>query len=756
MNKLFTLRSLISWILLLIALSALVSGLKEGVRNTQNAEFFPVAAFAVTLSYMLGFSKWTARRAWIAILLSGLLFIFVESARLIEPLKIILRAIPKFEVDFLRWLFQKENAKIIFPEPSVFQAQFTQISTKADMLISRLLSGKIKHASVREFIWDVPLLFISAWAGWGISRRGQILLALIPLLAIHAHVLYYTGKDTLSLQINILALILLFGIHQKWGVVSEKNESTDRAAIETYSALLILSIAIAALAGFAPSTSIKDAEQSLTQNSLAKSLGLEREIPQAYVASGLPRQHLIGLAPSLSKRIVFTVKTGELAASENAIIKEAVPRHYWRWLTYDVYNGQGWKTSPTENKSYSANVPILPVNPQYKIIHQQVEKSSAKDNRLYWTGSLITANQSFNASWRTSPGADPLVTDMLGAITERQSYQADSFVPIISANQLRGSAKGYPKEVHKYMLLPRSIPQRVIDLARELTANDNNPYDKAKAIESYLRTYPYSLKIPLTPPNRDIADYFLFDLKTGYCDYYATSMIVLARAVRIPARLVIGYSNGTYDPLKAEYIIREENAHSWVEVYFTGIGWVEFEPTASEPPVTLSEDLPNENLPSTTPFGISAEHLVGGYTKGDGFIQKNARLLSLGFIFTGIFSMAWFLYAQGFLRSHQTIGSIYEYIYHHGKKIYKDALLHETPSIFAEKLKLRLGTGRPWLISASDEINLLTNLYLQETYSANPITKDERKAARIIWGKLFWRLLYARVRHFSRIPSHAD
>ena len=87
-----------------------------------------------------------------------------------------------------------------------------------------------------------------------------------------------------------------------------------------------------------------------------------------------------------------------------------------------------------------------------------------------------------------------------------------------------------------------------------------------------------------------MADYFLFDLKTGYCDYYATSMIVMARAVGLPARLVIGYANGDYDPVKAEYVIREADAHSWVEVYFAGAGWVEFEPTASELRFTLPDE----------------------------------------------------------------------------------------------------------------------------------------------------------------------
>jgi hypothetical protein len=285
----------------------------------------------------------------------------------------------------------------------------------------------------------------------------------------------------------------------------------------------------------------------------------------------------------------------------------------------------------------------------------------------------------------------------------------------------------------------------VRNLADELTANIQNPYDKAKAIEAHLRAYPYSLDVTPPPPNQDVADYFLFDLKTGYCDYYATSMIVLARAAGLPARLVIGYSSGIYNPTKAEYVIREANAHSWVEVYFAGIGWVEFEPTANQQPVIMPEDLPEKGITSIKPFSIRDELGVSASAKQGISLKRNLPLLATPL--TGIILLAgfWFLRAQGLLRTHGSIGSIYEYVYFHGKKIYKNAPLNETPSIFADKLQSKLQTGYRWLSPAPDEIRLLTKFYLQETYSAHPITKDERIHAVKIWRKLFWRLLYARI-----------
>ena len=698
---------------------------------------------------MFGFSAISSRRVLPIILITGFIFAFIESARLAEPIKNLLRSIPQFDLELIRWVLDKETPKSAL-DVSILQIQFGEMVRIASEFTSSVLSTSVKNPPVREFLWDMPLLLLAAWAGWRTGRHHQIFLAIVPILGLHAFILNYAGKDTFSLQVAMFAFVMLVGINQKWNISQEKTENSERAARETYPAIILLSFTLAIAAGITPSISIKDVTQKITKkDNLAEAIGLEKKVVQIPKLSGLPRQHLIGLSPKISNTVIFKVKTGELAPIENIIIKEIVPRHYWRWLTYDIYNGHGWSTSQVEGASYSANEYLFPItSDRYKVINQQVDKASTQDNRLYWTGSLVSASQPFDVNWRTSPeslaqAVTPILNiDMLGATTEKKSYQADSIIPIISANQLRASSQIYPEKIRtQYLALPETLPQRVLDLAQQLTADITNPYDKAKAIESYLRTYPYSLEVTTPPPDQDVADYFLFDLKTGYCDYYATSMIVLARAAGLPARLVIGYSNGIYDPRKAEYVIIEANAHSWAEVYFAGTGWVEFEPTASEPPISLPEELPKEFSPSITPIPTTSERDVSASARQGYFIPLFA------FLPTFIISLAglWFLRTQGFLRVHRSIGSIYEYVYYHGKKIYRNAPLHETPSIFAYKLRSRLRTGYPFLIPAPDEVKLLTDLYIQELYSAHPITKDERAIAVKVWRKLFWRLLYARM-----------
>jgi hypothetical protein len=118
------------------------------------------------------------------------------------------------------------------------------------------------------------------------------------------------------------------------------------------------------------------------------------------------------------------------------------------------------------------------------------------------------------------------------------------------------------------------------------------------AIQDALRELPYSLDVPSPPPGREIVSWFLGDLRRGYCDYFATAMVVLARAEGIPARLAVGYATGDYDAEADTYVVTELNAHSWPELYFPGRGWVAFEPTPAQPaPERMGELPPGEVMP---------------------------------------------------------------------------------------------------------------------------------------------------------------
>ncbi|MBZ5703957.1 MAG: DUF3488 and transglutaminase-like domain-containing protein [Acidobacteriia bacterium] len=162
-------------------------------------------------------------------------------------------------------------------------------------------------------------------------------------------------------------------------------------------------------------------------------------------------------------------------------------------------------------------------------------------------------------------------------------YEASSLIPQPNVSDLRAAAGAYPPEVlSNYLPLPELDP-RIPSLAQQITASADNNYDKAVAVESYLRTrFGYTLQLPRVLPRDPLAN-FLFERRQGHCEYFASSMAVMLRTLRIPSRVVNGFRTGEFNDLTSQYLVRASNAHSWVEAYFPGYGWVSFDPTPAGP-----------------------------------------------------------------------------------------------------------------------------------------------------------------------------
>jgi len=134
--------------------------------------------------------------------------------------------------------------------------------------------------------------------------------------------------------------------------------------------------------------------------------------------------------------------------------------------------------------------------------------------------------------------------------------------------------------------LPTSISRRTRDLAQQLAAGQPTAYDKVLTVQNYLRaSIRYSRDIPAPPAGQDPVDWVLFNQREGYCNYYASAMAVMLRSLGIPTRMGVGFAQGALDLDTAQYRVIEGDAHTWPEVYFPDYGWVEFEPTASQPNV---------------------------------------------------------------------------------------------------------------------------------------------------------------------------
>jgi transglutaminase-like putative cysteine protease len=289
---------------------------------------------------------------------------------------------------------------------------------------------------------------------------------------------------------------------------------------------------------------------------------------------------------------------------------EAAMGRYWRVMVFHEYTGDGWNNTDTETIVIEENARDLFV-PDFGY-REEVTQTIILHQDLGPPGTLVAAGQPLRSNLplralviylepeAENPSADIDPVDDGGAVPEPpqpgdasalysqqelkagQAYQVVSSLSRVDEESLRQAGTIYPDWVSpRYVQLPDSLPTRIRTLAEEVVEGQETPYDQALAIQRYLRDIPYNEGIDGPRSGQDGVDYFLFDAREGYCDYYSSAMVVMLRSLGVPARYVRGYSQGAKQ--EGLYRVLESDGHAWPEVFFPGYGWVEFEPTASEP-----------------------------------------------------------------------------------------------------------------------------------------------------------------------------
>jgi protein-glutamine gamma-glutamyltransferase len=321
----------------------------------------------------------------------------------------------------------------------------------------------------------------------------------------------------------------------------------------------------------------------------------------------MPRRSAAGylgaysLGPDLSSGFSDRVQLGKIGQIQ---LSNAVVMHiqidgdtvggsdlHWRGVALADFDGRTW-SNPKEQfflrrqpnntfqipRTDAPPLPSIPSKlPREHVIHYRVLMEP------------IGTNVFFLAPWARSVTGDyKLVAgDSSGAVYDFDSqhpiarYEADSDITATAPEELRTTRRNYPPQLATtYLRLPPLDP-RVPQLAAQVTKSASNDFDKAAAIENYLRTrFGYTLELPQTAVKDPIAN-FLFERKQGHCEYFASSMAVLLRSLGIPARVVNGFRSDEFNDLTGNYVVRAKNAHSWVEAYFPGYGWQTFDPTPS-------------------------------------------------------------------------------------------------------------------------------------------------------------------------------
>lgn len=273
--------------------------------------------------------------------------------------------------------------------------------------------------------------------------------------------------------------------------------------------------------------------------------------------------------------VVMLVRTGS---------KETL---YLRGAIMDKYYENGWSKSGKRYKEYKPDNPMsIPYGNNVGFYERNLEISHRKllTSTIFAPYSLYRVQHDGR---RIYMDADSEVyAPKITAIDT--VYKVTSIIPYIDIREIKltGAETLREEDFKRYTSLPDNIPERVRELSYGITNAERGNYDKAKAIENYLRrNYTYSLKPPRLPLNKEFTDHFLFEGEEGYCTYFATSMAILLRASGVPCRYVEGFIT-TYEGAY-EREIKGTDAHAWVEVFFDGYGWITYEPTPQYPAVEI-------------------------------------------------------------------------------------------------------------------------------------------------------------------------
>ena len=313
----------------------------------------------------------------------------------------------------------------------------------------------------------------------------------------------------------------------------------------------------------------------------------------------LPRvtsRYLTAYSPASDVATGFTDRVqlgriGEIQQSSTAVmhieIRNDLHGAYdlkWRGVALDNFDGRVWSNSFAQTEVRPGGDGSYRLGPVADPRTASVVASRSIRYRVLMEP--IGTNVFFLAEWpRSLTGTFRRVSaDAGGAVYDVDAehpinrYEAESQLPEIDTDELRLAANTAPGEMDRYLKLP-PLDVRIAKLAEDITAQAPSNYEKAVAMERYLSTrFAYTLELPSRVPADPLA-HFLFERKRGHCEYFASSMAVMLRSLRIPSRVVTGFRGGEYNDLTGQYVVRASDAHSWVEAYFPGSGWISFDPT---------------------------------------------------------------------------------------------------------------------------------------------------------------------------------
>ena len=455
----------------------------------------------------------------------------------------------------------------------------------------------------------VMLIWITVFRSFTLMTEGSVLFSCVLSIAIMGLVGTMTSDPTLTRYFALFIGCAAFMMVHESVLSARRRQSgakrrQSRLFMGQFQAAVICAVgacilaipaavplqAVGSLLAFTPAT-VSGTTQSRTTQSPARINIVEQ--PAVAVGAG---------PVSLSDEPVMRVR-----ASQGS---------YWRGASFNVYNGRGWSSSLEEpsilledRSGQSIDDLFSDPTPGAKTFTIPPNEFTAVGPRSHELTQHIryVGNGLFRDIYAAPElrslkmGQDRAQTDPSGGVhlynvVNGFEYTARSQIADASPEVLKAAGDAYPTVIAESFLgnLDSATPSAMTHLretAEEITRGMTNAYDKVMALKTWVEGQcKYNTGTPAYPLEVDVAEYFLFTAKQGYCDSFATALAMLCRAAGIPSRVASGFAPGTFEAESQEYVVRERDKHLWTEVYFPNVGWITFDATEGAEDISERSD----------------------------------------------------------------------------------------------------------------------------------------------------------------------
>lgn len=440
----------------------------------------------------------------------------------------------------------------------------------------------------------VVLWVLGFTSAWWTFRKTRIWHVILPNALVMLSVIYY-ASPTLSWFLAAFSLVTMLFIAQthlldnqrEWQMASVRY-GNSLAGHFLRSSLVVALVALAVVwraPALPASASVGD-----TINRVNEPWRVWRDSWQRWYSA------LNATAQGTSDPYRETLVLGGARNPGNTLVmdvytNEELPYAYWRSTTLDFYTDGQWRVRPGETLTYFPEDEPLAIPPATARteVEQVFVNYVANAGTIYAAPDMVSSDQQILIRADYDVNEDMLFSAARSryVLQAGDNYVVTSLMSSADQIQLRNAPTTYPADiVAVYLDVPDVITNRTRELASRLTAQYDNPYDKAVAVQNFLRNnITYNDQIEAPPADVEPIDHFLFETQEGYCNYYASAFAMMLRSQGIPTRLSRGFASGEYNADTGAYRVRARDAHTWPEVYFPEYGWIQFEPTVIINPI---------------------------------------------------------------------------------------------------------------------------------------------------------------------------